>query len=375
MKILHISCIAPPDTGGIGASASEMVSRLNTRGVEATLVAPARRSSKGEADAAWIKRLSAPLRFGNAAVLAGLKSVMQQYDVIHLHYPFFGTAEAVAQDCLFMRKPLVMTFHMDAKAGGISGMMFEMYRMAVQPAIFRAAHRIFVSSLDYADHSSLSGFHKAHPERLIELPFGVDTERFAPEKKKWFGLPADARVIGFVGGMDAAHAFKGVPVLLKAMAILPSDVHALLVGDGAQHIAFEHQAKELGIADRCHFVGRVSHDQLPDAYHAMNVFAFPSTSTAEAFGLVSVEAMACGVPVVASDLPGVRTVGEDGVTGLLVPPSDAVALAAALRRILDDSSLRDRMGRASRERVLSRYSWDRQIDRLIQTYREVAPNA
>jgi glycosyltransferase involved in cell wall biosynthesis len=398
MNVLHLSCVAPPETGGIGQAASEIVERLCARGVTATLVAPALRVKHAEPDPAWVKRVPTFLRVGNAAILQGLKSLIQQADVVHLHYPFFGVAESVAQDCLWMRKPLVMTFHMDATSDGIASAVFDtnilgrvpgmravrkacvaipdtLYRVLVQPAIVRAARTIFVSSADYADHSSIAGFRRTHMARVKELPFGVDSERFCPSVTPSFyaSVAPGKRLVGFVGGMDAAHAFKGIPVLLQALTFLPTDVHALLVGDGAQRRIFEAKARELGIADRAHFVGRASHEHLPHAYSAMDVLAFPSTGAAEAFGLVAVEAMACGVPVVASNLPGVRSVVADGVTGLLVPPSDAEALAQALSRILDSAMLREGMSRAARERATSRYSWDRHVDGLIEEYQKRSP--
>jgi glycosyltransferase involved in cell wall biosynthesis len=371
MKILHIACVAPPETGGIGQSANEMVKRLRERGEEATLVAPVMRGKTDEHHAPWIQRRPAPLRFGNASIMTGVKRLIRNHDVVHLHYPFFGTAEAVAQDCLMMKRPLVMTFHMDATAGGWLGAVFNTYRSVAQPAILRAAKKIFVSSFDYADASSIGGFHQAHPDRVIELPFGVDHDRFSPGVKGEFGIPEGARVVGFVGGMDAAHAFKGLPFLLKAIAMLPSDVHALLVGDGPQRLSFERQARDLGIIDRCHFAGRLPQERLPEAYRAMDVFSFASTSKAEAFGLVALEAMACGVPVVASNLPGVRSVVADNVTGLHIPHSDANALAEGLRRILDNPSLREGMSRAARERVISRYDWNRHVDELMKVYQDV----
>lgn len=402
MNVIHISCVAPPQTGGIGQSASEMVKRLQERGVEAMLIAPKLRGKMQEPDPMWVKRLSAPLRIGHAAVLAGVKSLIRDADVVHLHYPFFGTAESIAQDCLMMRKPLVMTFHMDATSDGIASSVFDtslmgrlgafralrrmfvsfldgVYQVTVQPAIIRASRKIFVSSFDYADHSSLGRFRKRHMDRVIELPFGVDHQRFSPVvgeakmacRAAW-GIPADVQVIGFVGGMDAAHAFKGVPDILNALSLLSPQVHALLVGDGAQRKLFEKQAKELGIEARCHFMGRIPDERLPDAYRAMDVLAFPSTNTAEAFGLVAIEAMACGIPVVASNLPGVRSVVADQVTGILVPPSNPVALADALKRVLEQASLRTGMSRAARERVLARYDWGKHVDELMKVYQEVA---
>jgi glycosyltransferase involved in cell wall biosynthesis len=181
------------------------------------------------------------------------------------------------------------------------------------------------------------------------------------------GISADVPLVLFVGGMDVAHAFKGVPELLEAIAGI-SDAHLLLVGDGALRKRYEDIAAAHGVSDRCHFLGAVSDDQLPEVYRAADVLAFPSTSAAEAFGLVAVEAQACGIPVVASDLPGVRTVVASGETGVLVPPKDVDALRRALSELLSHPEQRHTMGRAARARVLERYTWSTHIRGLMEIY-------
>jgi glycosyltransferase involved in cell wall biosynthesis len=376
MKILHIACVAPPQTGGIGQAASEIVKRLIDRGHEATLVAPALKTKLAEGDPEWVKRLPAMIRYGNAAVMGGLNPFLKWADIIHLHYPCFGTAEKVAQYALMHpNKSLVMTFHMDATGGNIlTDTFFDLYRMFAQYPILRAAKKIFVSSYDYAEHSSLASFKKSHPELIVELSFGVD-ERFFVHRtstidgRKRFGLPLDAKVIGFVGAMDHAHPFKGINELLEALSALPSDHHALLVGDGDRRRVYEAKAKELGIADRAHFAGRLPSDELPHAYAAMDVFAFPSTSAGEAFGLAAAEAQAMGVPVVASALPGVRTVVLDGKTGLLIPPKDREALRKAILRMISDDALRTAFGESARHWAKERFDWNRHVDALEEVYR------
>src|SRR3989338_4984023 len=116
MKVIHISCVAPPETGGIGQAASDMVKRLRGRGVDATLVSRKLRRKLVEPDPEWVTRLPAPIRFGNAGILAGIESKIRGADVGHLHYPFFGTAEGVALACLMRKKPLVMTFYIVSTA-------------------------------------------------------------------------------------------------------------------------------------------------------------------------------------------------------------------------------------------------------------------
>jgi len=120
---------------------------------------------------------------------------------------------------------------------------------------------------------------------------------------------------------------------------------------------------------RVHFLGRVDDETVVDAYRSADVLAFPSTDKAEAFGLVAVEAQACGLPVVASNLPGVRTVVKQNETGLLVPPKDVDALAAGLRQIMTDKVLRQRLSENAVKWARERFSWDKHLDGLMEVYR------
>lgn len=380
MNILHLSCVAPPQIGGVGQVASEQVKRLRALGHEVVLIAPYLKHDHGEEDPAWVVRKPAIIRWGNAAALGNIDKELKKADVVHVHYPFYGTAEKVAQYCLWHRKPLVMTFHMDATAPFPLGFVFDLYRVVAQPAVLRACKKIFVSSFDYADTSSVAGFKRAHPERFVELPFGVDRSLFRVQSTEHraqgtgaayrFGVPEGVPIIGFAGAMDFAHRFKGAEELLEAAKTLP-EAHLLLIGGGDRKIVYEALAKEFGIAERCHFVGRLNREDLARAYQCMDVFAFPSTNGAEAFGLVAAEALACGVPVVASSLPGVRTVVKDKETGLLIPPRDVPALQAALAELLQDSGKRAKFAKNAAADAAERFDWDKHVGRLVEVYRKL----
>lgn len=371
----------------MGSVADMEVRRLRARRVEAWLAAPAVKGIEAQEQVIRVPSFT----FGNAAWMRGLERLCSDADVVHLHYPFYGTAGQVARlRRAGVIKHLVVTLHMDARANGLRGLFFDAHRRWFQPRVLAAADQLLVSSLDYATHSSFSAFITNHDPRLVELPFGVDTDRFKPiehpldpstealakEDKggqgglladRW-GIPPDAKIIGTVSVMDQAHPFKGIDVLLKAVAQLPSDVHLLLVGDGNRRQDYENMARELGLAERAHFVGRLNNEELVNALRSMDVFAFPSTTGAEAFGLAMLEAMACGVPVVASDLPGVRSVAQDA--GLVVPPSDADALSAALSSLLNDAVLREQYAIAARTKAVT-YSWDAHVDRLLEIYKKL----
>jgi glycosyltransferase involved in cell wall biosynthesis len=178
-------------------------------------------------------------------------------------------------------------------------------------------------------------------------------------------------VVLFVGSMDRAHYFKGIPTLLRALT-KTTEVAALLVGDGDLRPDYAHLAATLGLGDRVRFAGRVDVGELPQLYQMADLLVLPSETRGEAFGVVLLEAMASGRPVIATALPGVRSVVSPGVDGILVPPADADALARSIRDVIDMTpSARCGMGAAGRRKVEAEYSWDRIGDRLESVYRDV----
>jgi glycosyltransferase involved in cell wall biosynthesis len=158
---------------------------------------------------------------------------------------------------------------------------------------------------------------------------------------------------------------------LAALAQTPG-LSALLVGDGDLRSQYELRSRGLGLGDRVRFIGRISDQDLPDVYRAADFLVLPSETRGEAFGVVLLEAMASGKPVIASNLPGVRSVVADGIDGLLVRPSDSVALAEALDRMARMSGeARAAMGRAGRRKVEASYEWNQIGDRLEAIYCDV----
>jgi glycosyltransferase involved in cell wall biosynthesis len=211
----------------------------------------------------------------------------------------------------------------------------------------------------------------------VPIPNGVDTSTFHPsvegeEVRRRFQIPASAAVVGFVGALDDAHYFKRVDLLLQALAAHQNaDLHALIVGDGELLPSFTRLARELAIQDRVHFAGGISHHQLPPYVTAMDMLVLPSDSV-ESFGMVLIEAMACGRPVIASNLPGVGSLLSPGQDGLLVPPGNMEALANAIREMANVPPERRReMGAAGRAKVEAQYSWERIGDRIEQLYFEM----
>ncbi|MGI8796658.1 MAG: glycosyltransferase family 4 protein [Acidimicrobiia bacterium] len=207
----------------------------------------------------------------------------------------------------------------------------------------------------------------------IVIPPGVDTERFRPlsgaeqlDTRARFGVCADRPVIL---GVSRLVPRKGFDVLLDAVAQLPLTVQVVIGGAGRDRRRLEARARRLGLGERARFLGRVSDDDLPALYASADVFAMPCRERwngleAEGFGIVFLEAAACGVPGVAGRSGGSQEAVVDGETGYVVAPRDVGPLRDALRRLLDDAALRAEMGSAARQRAVSGFSYDHLVERL-----------
>lgn len=351
---MRIAIITPVlgKAGGIGQVVEEQAARLSQRGHEVTVFSPA--------------NLRPLLRFGHAAWIPSLNKKLAGFDIIHLHYPFFGSAGRVVS-C----KNLVITYHMDTLGQGIYRPIFRAYQKFCMPRIIRSADRVLVSSMDYAKHGDLAPLLDELKDRITELPFGVDTTRFHPAPSSAYSRELDQTKFLFVGGLDRAHYFKGVSILLRAFARLNNTTRLRLVGSGDLLEEYKKQAKRLGIEDRVEFCGRVSADDLPACYRQADCFVLPSTDRSEAFGLVLLEAQASGCPVIASDLPGVRTVFENQKTGILVKPGDEESLYQALNWMAAYPNNRKEMGQAACVRMKEKYHWDTIIDQLDAIYQSL----
>ncbi len=357
----------------MGNVAFDYVERLRERGYNVHVFTI--QDHQIEEDARHIHRIPSVLHIGNAGVLPSLFHRLSGFDLVHLHYPFFGGAEPViVRKAMRPDQGLVMTYHMDAAADGMKGAIFSAHRRLLFPWLVNRVDRILVSSMDYAKSCALAELDVM--DRIEEHPFGVDLERFHPgeevELRERHGIPHKMPILLFVGGLDAAHAFKGLPQLLEALEdLVEYDWQLVVVGDGGLKETYRALAKNKGIESRVTFTGSVTHEDLPRYYRLASFHLFPSTKRAEAFGLVALEAAASGIPSIASNLPGVRTVVLDGDTGLLVPPGDVDSLKKAILLFLEQVDLRERLGMSARKNAEQKYAWDPLIDRLERTYDSV----
>ncbi len=368
MRIAHVTATFPPYYGGTGNVCYHNARVLAARGHDVHVFTADWPGSPDDPPGVTVHRLKPVVRVGNAPVLPQLLR-LGNFDLVHLHYPFYSGAEFVA----LSGAPYVVTYHQDVQLAGWLGRATSLHGQTIGKLLLKRAARLCPTSLDYLHHSAIADLVPSLGDLVVALPNGVDLERFNPgpldldTRRRW-GFPDDAVIVLLVGGMDRAHYFKGVPTLLQALTQVPG-VSAILVGDGDLRPRFERQAQALGLSNRVRFTGRVGTDELPRLYRAADVLALPSQTPGEAFGMVLLEAMASGRPVIATDLPGVRSVVAHGSDGFLVRPGNARDLAEMIAAVAG-MTVEERMalGAAGRAKVEAHYDWERIGDRLEAIY-------
>ncbi|MDO8592970.1 MAG: glycosyltransferase family 4 protein [bacterium] len=366
MKIAQIVCAFPPYQGGIGNSVYNISDILSDLGHEVTVFTPDYNlpAEPDEFNGKFsVKRLRPLLKIGNAAILPQLFFKLNNFDIVHLHYPFYGVIKSILIKKLIKGKKmkLVLHYHMDNRGTGLKGLIFYFYKIMILPLAARSADIITCASLDYLKHSALKKYYRHNPEKFRQILFGVNLDQFVTYHDN-LNLKRRNKIILFVGGLDQAHYFKGLENLLKALAEIIKDRKFSLtvlkiVGRGGLKDYYIKQARGLGVAKSALFYDNIDNSKLVDFYNYCDCLVLPSINRSEAFGLTLLEAMACSRPVIASNLPGVRGVFKNGIQGLLVKPNDIKDLAVKIKIILNDKTRAENMGRAGRELVEKKYTW------------------
>ncbi len=396
-----LATLGGKDTGGMNVYVRDLTAELGRQGVHVDVFT----RSQDE----HVPHVSHDLGFGNRVVhipaghelpmpkkelaghipqfVAGIRQFAAErgirYDIIHSHYWMSGlAAEQLKAE---WRAPIVHMFHtlgeMKNRIATSEDEKEGAYRLDGERQVLRAADVILAATL--AEKAQLQWLYKADPRKVTIIPPGVDTCHFYPippdEAKDYIGIPKEDRMVLFVGRIEP---LKGVGTLIRAMSCLRiKDIERpayLAVIGGDPNVPTEQMSAEMRrlqslCEDLCMdrmvvFLGKRGQDTLPYYYSAADVLVMPSHY--ESFGMVALEAMACGTPVVASQVGGLAFLIQDGVTGFHVPDQDEEALCDRLTRILGDSSLRQQMGNAAADYARS-YSWGQIAGQVNKIYEKL----
>ena len=307
-----------------------------------------------------------------------------RYDLIHSHYWMSGLAAASLSD-LWAGAPILHMFHtLGAMKNRIARSDSERegaYRIEGEKRVIQRATRLIVAT--EAEKAQLQWLYKADLHKMTIIPPGVDVSHFYPipqdEARQFIGLSPDQRMVLFVGRIEP---LKGVDTLLRAMSCLKfqSVLHpvylAIIGGEPdadpdemtAEMARLQKLCDDLAMGQTVIFLGKRAQDTLPYYYSAAEVLVMPSFY--ESFGMVALEAMACGTPVIASQVGGLAFLVRDGETGYHVPEGDPSALCDKLTLLLSDRGLRERMGNCAAEYAQG-YRWEKIAVQIVSVYEDL----
>jgi glycosyltransferase involved in cell wall biosynthesis len=355
MRIAHIVNTLPPYWSGTGMVALNLSQALTRRGHDVSIFTPlTSQNKKTKYDSIKVSRQFTLFRAGNAPLCPGILNI-KNFDLIHLHFPYYFGAEMTLLSSVLRRIPYVVTYHNDVLKPGVVGWFVKLHSKYLAPTLLSNSAFICIMNRSFANSSVIL---RALPdkEKMVVIPQGIDIDRFLPgvtdpSVKKSIG---NKEFILFVRTLDEAHHHSGLIYLLDAMRNINSEFDLVVVGDGAHRNKYEQLAVEQGIANRVHFLGAISNEILPAIYATATLFILPSAETENA-SVVLMEAMACATPVVATDIGGTR---------------DTDSLAYAVNDLLSNPSKAIEMGKSAREKVLETSSWDRIAEMYERVYRK-----
>lgn len=354
----------PPRIGGVERYAERLAKKLQISDRHEVVVLCAnegRRTVVETRDNVLIYRLGTWFRVSNTPInpmwLWQIPRLLThlRVDAVSVHSPVPFMADIVA---LFSKaRPIVLTYHCQTLLKGqkLTDLILGPYERYVLPRVFRRCEGL----VGVAPVAVNEEFDRA---RLVEV--GVDVSLFIPAPDEFRGEPT----VVYVGRVERTSRWKGLDVLLDSFQLMlrqVPDAKLEIVGTGDWIPELRERAKTLGVDSNVRWRGTLEGAELVDAYRRASVVVLPSVTDSELFGTVLIEAMACGTPVVASNVGGVRYTIRDGVDGLLVPPGDREALAEACLAFLADSDLAARVGAAGREAAVGHWEWSKIMGKML----------
>ena len=328
-------------------------------------------------DGVTVHRYGTKLRIENGNIAYGLftKPLNHEADIVHAHFSTPPGEIAALRYTKKKKVPFILTYHGDWQesfGGFVRRMALFFYNKYPLDKVLSRADIIISPSKHYIDESRFLGEYR---DKIVVIPNGINVEDFniplsKEECRGRLGLPVDGEIILFLGTLGP---HKGPDILVKAMPRIIKDVpdaELVFAGEGMMRDELEMLSKKICVEKNVRFAGFVEESMKPLYYKAADIFALPSTMSTESFGIVNLEAMASGLPIVASRIGGVPDLVKDGENGFLVPPKDSEALAEAIIYLLENEDVREKMGQNGRDKVKD-YSWDRIAKETEKVYYEV----
>lgn len=369
MRVLHIGKYYPPYFGGIEKVNFDLVESLNAFGIP-TDVLCFNHTSGTQIDndrykvircSRLLKAFSTPISW---AIFKQLKLIHKEYDIIHIHLP--NPVAAIALQTIAFKGKIVLHWHSDI----VNQKKLKYLYAPFQNAILKRADKIIVTSTNYLNASIDL---KPYRSKCQVIPIGIDHAEFLSNELTAAELSERYAGRKVVFSLGRLIYYKGFEYLIEAACSLPDDYIILIGGVGKLLPQLEKQIKDLNVDNKVKLLGKIPVDELAAYYQLANIFCLPSNERSEAYGVVLVEAMSFGCPIIACDIPGsgVTWVVNHGRNGIIVPVNDAMKLAFAIQEIMETEDMAGNFREQSLLRYRTIFSKEQMISSLIHLYKEL----
>jgi rhamnosyl/mannosyltransferase len=370
LKILYVyKDYYPPVKGGIESHINLLANGLRAKGIDVQVLVSNTKNRFQVDRFNGIMVAKAPQlgRFYSAPLTPTFHRYLKRYgkaaDIIHFHHPNPTAEFSHFFTCL--RKKIIVTYHSDIIRQDKLGKLYSPFRKM----FLEKTDRIIATSPNYIQTSNVLNHFKG---KCTVIPLGIDLDRFIskkdiPQVKQIKGKYGNKTIILFVGRF---RHYKGLKFLISAMKEI--DAHLLLIGTGPEEQRLKNMVEKYHLGNKIFFLGELSDDEVNAYYKACDIFVLPSHLRSEAFGLVQVEAMCCGKPVISTELgTGTSFVNIDGQTGITVNPGNSDSLSIAIQYLIDNPEERLTLGINGYNRVKKMFTADKMIKKTIQLYEDV----
>lgn len=363
-SVVHIGKYYPPHVGGIESHLHTLCGALReTMDVRVFVASDAPRDDETIFEGVAVSRHGSRFRIAGAPVCPTMVRKLRHIDadLVHIHLP--NPTGVLSLMMAGYRGRIVVTWHSDVVRQRRLARLFA----PIQRSFLSRCSAIIATSDDYAESSpELISFR----DRTAVVPYGIDARLFRHPAREQVASICRRYRSPLLLAVGRLVYYKGFEYLIRAMQRVKGTL--LIIGDGPQRASLMREVARSGVAERVIFLGEMQPREIAPYYHACDVFVLPSILRSEAFGIVQIEAMAAGKPVINTRIPsGVPSVSLDGVTGITVAPRDVEALERAINLLLNDETLRLRYGQAAINRVDAEFSIEKMVSRIRDLYATV----
>ena len=375
MKILQLGKFYPPDVGGIETAIYNITEELNKRGIKCdVLCSNSKRGYKKEIiDRGSYKYIVYRTKsYGKIAstsitpqMIFKLKEIIDNYDIIHLHHP-----DPMANFALFLVNPkkqkIVIHWHSDIIKQKFA---LKFYRPLLNWMLKKADVIIGTSPKYIKESEQLKDF----KNKCIAIPLGIKKEDLKVDKEKIKEIKKKFENKKIIFSLGRFIYYKGFEYLIESSKYLPDNYVIIIGGDGELRKKYEKLIMNNNLLNKVFLIGKIPQTHLGSYYKACDLFCLPSIEKSEAFGLVIVEAMSFGKPVVATNIKGsgVSWVNQNGVTGLNVEPKNSKALADAIRFICENPEIYIKMSKNALKRFEEEFTVEKEILKILKIYNKL----